>query len=183
MSECRIQSARKEKEGLMSAVLLLCSGGLDSTTVAYWLRERGIAIVPIFFDYGQHCVEKEWHTLRKVLPLGGMAAPERIDISGIFHGSQSRLIKEPDLWTERVEDEDLYVPYRTLLFLSAGASCAQTRGLDTVYSGFINSNHAKEIDCSAAFLNGLGGLAANVGPVRFEIPFRTGRRRGWLRKP
>jgi 7-cyano-7-deazaguanine synthase len=44
----------------MSAVLLLCSGGLDSTTVAYWLRERGIAIVPIFFDYGQHCVEKEW---------------------------------------------------------------------------------------------------------------------------
>ena len=24
----------------MSAVLLLSSGGLDSTTVAYWLRER-----------------------------------------------------------------------------------------------------------------------------------------------
>jgi 7-cyano-7-deazaguanine synthase len=156
----------------MSAVLLLSSGGLDSTTVAYWLRERSIGIVPIFFDYGQHCVEKEWHTLQKVLPPEGVAAPERIDISGIFRGSQSRLIREPDLWTEHVDDEDLYVPYRTMLFFSAGASCAQTRGLSTVYSGFINSNHAKEIDCSAVFLNGLGGLAANVGPVRFEIPFR-----------
>lgn len=153
-------------------VLLLCSGGLDSTTVAYWLVERRIEIVPIFFDYGQHCVEKEWDTLRRVLPADGVRAPERIDISGIFRGSPSRLIAEPDLWTEHVDDADLYVPYRTMLLFAAGAACAQTRGLETVYSGFINSNHAKEIDCSAAFLNGLDGLAAGVGAVRFAIPFR-----------
>jgi 7-cyano-7-deazaguanine synthase len=156
----------------MSPVLLLCSGGLDSTTVAYWLREQGIGIAPIFFDYGQHCVEKEWDTLQKVLLKDGVATPERIDISGIFRGSRSRLIQEPDLWIEHVDDEDLYVPYRTMLLFAAGAACAQTRGLSTVYSGFINSNHAKEIDCSAAFLNELDGLAANVGPVRFVMPFR-----------
>jgi 7-cyano-7-deazaguanine synthase len=157
----------------MSPVLLLCSGGLDSTTVAYWLREQGIGVAPIFFDYGQHCVEKEWDTLRRVLPTKGVSAPERIDISGIFRGSRSRLIKEPNLWTEHVDDKDLYVPYRTMLLFSAGAACAQTRGLNMVYSGFINSNHAKEIDCSAGFLNELDELAANVGPVRFIIPFRT----------
>jgi 7-cyano-7-deazaguanine synthase len=156
----------------MSEVLLLCSGGLDSTTVAYWLREQGIRITPIFFDYGQHCVQKEWATLQTVLPSEGVSPPTRIDISGIFAGSRSRLIQEPDLWTEHVADAELYVPYRTLLFFSAGASCAQTRALTEVYSGFINSNHAKEIDCSAAFLNELDGLAANVGPVRFVMPFR-----------
>jgi 7-cyano-7-deazaguanine synthase len=68
----------------MSEVLLLCSGGLDSTTVAYWLLERRISIVPVFFDYGQHCVEKEWATLRKVLPSEGVSPPARVDISGIF---------------------------------------------------------------------------------------------------
>jgi 7-cyano-7-deazaguanine synthase len=156
----------------MSEVLLLCSGGLDSTTVAYWLRERGVTIAPIFFDYGQHCVEKEWTTLREVLPSEGVSPPTRIDISGIFSGSRSRLIREPDLWTEHVADAELYVPYRTLLFFSAGAACAQTRGLTTVYSGFINSNHAKEIDCSAAFLNSLDSLAADVGPITFQLPFR-----------
>lgn len=156
----------------MSKVLLLCSGGLDSTTVAYWLRERSVQIVPIFFDYGQHCVEKEWASLQRVLPADGPVPPARIDISGIFKGSRSRLICEPDLWSEHVADEDLYVPYRTLLLFAAGASCAQTRGLTDVYSGFINSNHAKEVDCSAAFLNGLDALAAGVGPVRFQIPFR-----------
>mgnify|MGYP003936121009 FL=1 len=151
--------------------LLLCSGGLDSTTLAYWLHERRVRLVPIFLDYGQHCVEKEWETLRQVLPKGTLP-PERIDVSGVFRGSRSRLIVEPDLWREHVTDKELYVPYRTLLFLAIGAACAQTRGITDVYSGFINSNHAKELDCSAAFLNSLDALAESVGPVRFHMPFR-----------
>jgi 7-cyano-7-deazaguanine synthase len=154
-------------------VLLLSSGGLDSTTVAYWLVEKGITIQPLFFDYGQHCVEKEWTTLRSVLPQTDLVAPpDRVDISPIFKGSRSRLIAEPDLWSEYVDSEDLYLPYRTLLFFSASASIAQTRGILSVYSGFINSNHAKELDCSSQFLNGLDALSRDVGPVRFEMPFR-----------
>jgi 7-cyano-7-deazaguanine synthase len=156
----------------MADVLLLSSGGLDSTTVAYWLRECGITFLPLFFDYGQHCVETEWNTLRKVLPRDGVS-PHRVDLSGIFHGCRSRLIVEPDLWTERVQGDELYIPYRTLLFFAAGAAFAQTHGMREVYSGFINSNHAKELDCSAAFLNTLDALSESVGPVRFHIPFRA----------
>jgi 7-cyano-7-deazaguanine synthase len=156
----------------MSDVLLLSSGGLDSTTLAYWLREQRQAIVPIFFDYGQHCVEKEWITLQEVLPKDGVEPPTRVDISAIFHKSKSRLIAEADLWTESIDSHDLYIPYRTLLFFSAAAAIAQTRGLSEVYSGFINSNHAKELDCSATFLNSLDALSERVGPVRFNIPFR-----------
>jgi 7-cyano-7-deazaguanine synthase len=156
----------------MSTVVLLCSGGLDSTTLAYWLRERAIGFVPIFFDYGQHCAPKEWDTLKQVLPRDVASAPERIDVSDIFRGSKSRLIIEPDLWTEHVVDSDLYFPYRTLLFFSMGAACAQVRGLSEVYSGFINSSRAKELDCAAAFLNELDALAESVGPVRFRMPFR-----------
>jgi 7-cyano-7-deazaguanine synthase len=66
----------------------------------------------------------------------------------------------------------LYIPYRTLLFFAIGAARAQTRQLADVYSGFINSNHAKELDCSTAFMNDLDALAENVGPVRFQTPFR-----------
>src|ERR1700759_3936671 len=38
---------------------------------------------------------------------------------------------------------------------------------------FINSNHAKELDCSATFLNNLDSLSRNLGPIRFELPFRN----------
>jgi 7-cyano-7-deazaguanine synthase len=145
--------------------------------VAYWLRESGKWIVPIFFDYGQHCVEKEWSTLHAALPQDGLERPTRVDISDLFRGSRSRLISEPNLWTEHVEPSDLYIPYRTLLFFSAAAAIAQTRGLSEVYSGFINSNHAKELDCSSAFLNDLEALSENVGPVRFFTPFRNKRKK------
>lgn len=152
-------------------VMLLASGGLDSTTVYYSLANDGLQILPVFFDYGQHCVETEWARVNDVLP--STAAPiERIDISDVFRGSKSRLIVEADLWAETVEDDDLYVPYRTFLFFAAAAARAQTLGVGVVYTGFINSNHAKEIDCTAAFLNELDGLVAQIGAVRFVSPFR-----------
>lgn len=155
----------------MAEVLLLASGGLDSTTLAYWLSAHGYTVRPLFFDYGQHCVEKEWNTLQKVLNEKTLA-PERVSISGIFSGSKSRLIAEPDLWSEHVKDEELYIPYRTLFFFAASAARAQTLGITEVYSAFINSNHAKELDCTAEYLNRLDSFAENVGPVRFNLLFR-----------
>lgn len=152
-------------------VLLLASGGLDSTTVAYLLVEQGYEILPIFYDYGQHCVETEWGRLKEVLPEV-VLNPERNDISDIFRGSASRLIREADLWAEDVKDDDLYVPYRTFFFYAAAAARAQTLGIASVYTGFINSNHAKEIDCTADFMNKLDGLSEEIGPVRFISPYR-----------
>jgi 7-cyano-7-deazaguanine synthase len=66
----------------------------------------------------------------------------------------------------------MYIPYRTLLFFTVAAAQAQIRGVTDVVSGFINSNHAKELDCSAKFLNELDELAKGVGVVRFVLPFR-----------
>lgn len=156
----------------MANIILLASGGLDSTTLAYWLVERRHTIVPLFFDYGQHCVEKEWSTLQRVLPSAGVKAPLRVDISGIFANSTSRLIKEANLWAEDVKADDLYIPYRTLLFFSAAAAVGQTHNILEVFSGFINSNHAKELDCTSTFFNSLDRLSESIGPVRFIQPFR-----------
>ncbi len=155
----------------MSRAVVMVSGGLDSTTICYQLARQGIEVYPLFFDYGQHCVETEWAKVQEVLPKE-VLRPERLNISAVFRGSQSRMIVEADLWKEAVSDNDLYLPYRTLLFFSVAAARAQTLGILSVYSGFINSNHAKEIDCGTAFMNGLEELSRGVGAVRFFSPFR-----------
>ena len=59
-----------------------------------------------------------------------------------------------------------------MLFFAAAAARAQTIGILDVYTGFINSNHAKEIDCTSEFMNKLDGLTESIGPVKFHSPFR-----------
>ena len=152
--------------------VLLASGGMDSTVLAYWLNERGQKFIPLFFQYGQHCCENELSTLKKMLNAEMLERLEVVDISGIYQPSQSRMIVEADLWQDNVTADDLYLPYRNLLFLSLGAAFAQARNCSKVYSAFINSNHAKEIDCSAEFFGRLGGIFSDFGAVEIVMPFR-----------
>ena len=153
-------------------VVLLASGGLDSTTLAYWLIAQGITPQPLFIDYGQHCAETEFETVQSVLDPKVFPDICRVDVSSIYRSSSSRLIDEPDLWTESVSYEEMYLPYRTLLLLSVGAAYAQSNGFRRVYSAFINSNHAQEIDCSSAFFDSLSDVLKGFGGIEMHMPFR-----------
>lgn len=152
--------------------VLLASGGLDSTTLAFWLRERRITFLLLFIDYGQHCAETELKRLNEVLPKETFGAVKNINVSDIYRGSHSRLISEPNLWEDHVSAEDMYLPYRNLLLLSIASAYAQSNGISEVYTAFINSNHAKEIDCSAEFFQRLETMLADYGSVKIKMPFR-----------
>lgn len=152
--------------------VLLCSGGLDSTTLAYWLRDRGKKFIPLFINYGQHCTDTEYESLHEALPREKFSEIVKIDVADVYKGTKSRLITEADLWLDVIADEDLYLPYRNLLLLSMGAAFAQSREIKTVYAAFINSNRASEIDCSTTFFDNLGNLLKDYGSVKIEMPFR-----------
>lgn len=154
------------------AAVLLCSGGLDSTTLAFSLVREGVSFVPLFLNYGQHCAKTELETVNCVLPRSALLDLATVDIADVYRGASSRLISEADLWKDPIEDVDLYLPYRNILFLSVASAFAQARGINAVYSAFINSNHAKEIDCSAEFFGRLTALMAEYGSVEIRMPFR-----------
>jgi 7-cyano-7-deazaguanine synthase len=152
--------------------ILLASGGLDSTTLAYWLRHKRIRFTPLFIDYGQHCAATERKTLAALLPKNESRRIKTINIEDVYKGSQSLLIREVNLWKHKTKAEDLYLPYRNLLLLSAGAAFAQSRGVSFLYAAFINSNHAKEIDCSTKFFDELSKVLREYGSVTIRMPFR-----------
>jgi 7-cyano-7-deazaguanine synthase len=153
--------------------ILLASGGLDSTTLAYCLTEKSVQFTPLFIDYGQHCRKMELKTLRQVLPTNAKERIETVRIGDIYKGCRSLLITAPDLWSDDVTGDDLYLPYRNLLMLTVGAAFAQARGYTRLFSAFINSNHAKEIDCSAEFFHRLESMLSDYGTVTVEMPFRN----------
>ena len=156
----------------LSKGVILVSGGLDSTTLMYLFVKQNVDFVPLFINYGQHCAEHELETLKRVIPAQYADKIEIIDVSSIYRYSQSRFIRPANLWKEKITADDLYIPYRNVLLLTIAASFAQTLGIDKVYSAFINSNHAKEIDCSSEFFNKLEGLLSEYGSVKIEMPFR-----------
>ncbi|WP_207802064.1 7-cyano-7-deazaguanine synthase [Flavobacterium aquariorum] len=153
--------------------VILMSGGLDSTTLAYYFIKNEIEFIPLIINYGQHCFETELNRLKQVLPVEYIGKIEIIDVSDIYKYSTSKFIKAPDLWNEEVNADDLYIPYRNVLLLTIGASFARTMGMDKVYSAFINSNHAKEIDCSSNFFDSLDVLLEEYGAVKILMPFRN----------
>ena len=152
--------------------VLLASGGMDSTVLAYDLAQKGQRIILLFLDYGQHCVDKELETLKKVLPEQYIDNVRIIKIGDVYLESQSRMIIEANLWNDNVVADDLYLPYRNLLFLSIASAYAQSIGAKNVYSAFINSNHAKEIDCSMDFFTKLEVLLESYGSVKINMPYR-----------
>ena len=96
-----------------------------------------------------------------------------VDISDVYKRSKSLLIREPNLWKDRVSYRELYLPYRNLLILSTGAAFAQSVGCKCLYAAFINSNHAIEIDCSVEFFGRLDSMLSSYGSVKLFMPFRT----------
>jgi len=152
-------------------VILLASGGLDSTTMAYWLLDKGIDFIPLFIKYGQHCVDTELETLKNVLPKTHINKIEIIDISSVYKYSSSKFINEINLWEDAITADDLYIPYRNILILTLAASFAQSLNIKEVYSAFINSNHAKEIDCSKEFFSRMGMMLGEYGAIKIKMPF------------
>jgi 7-cyano-7-deazaguanine synthase len=151
--------------------VLLVSGGLDSTTLAYWLRRKHFDVIPVFVDYGQHTATTERASAGRLIPKGFRRSIVVVDLRDIYKGCRSRMLSEPDLWKEAVRDDDLYVPFRNQLLLTAGAAIAVSSGCDAVYSGFIQSNLAAG-DCSTEFLTALARLTFTFGGIRLLYPFK-----------
>jgi 7-cyano-7-deazaguanine synthase len=151
--------------------VLLASGGMDSTVLAYWLLARGIDFVPVFVDYGQVSSRTEEQRVRTVLPPQYAEKVQLVCVSDVYRQSSSRMIVETDLWRESLDDEDLYVPGRNLLLLSIGAAYAGSISAKSLYSAFIESNLATGVDCSTRFLEAVRTVLGTFYGVALETPF------------
>jgi len=151
--------------------ILMMSGGMDSTVIYYWLEKKDKKVLPLFLDYGQHCMDTELITLKSVLPKNHVKNIHVVDIKHLFTGSQSRLILEPNLWREQISVDEMHIPFRNLLFITVALITAELNGIKKVYSAFIDSNLAMEDDCSTEFFHRYNRLIELYNSVELLIPF------------
>lgn len=168
--------------------LVLCSGGVDSTTLlAGAVRTYGARnVYALSIAYGQRHA-KELESARAVARYYGVEQ-RFLDVASIFTDSQCSLLAHSDeslpqnSYADQLEKSDgapvsTYVPFRNGLFLSAAASMALSLGCEVLYYGAHHDDWAGNAypDCSQEFVQamdeairqGTGGL------LRIEAPFVT----------
>ena len=118
-------------------IVTLVSGGFDSTLMSLMAHEEGAALFPIFIDYGQLGVEKEWEACQQIHEQFDLPPVIRMDLSGFGKVIPSGLTDS----SLRI-NEDAFLPGRNLLFVLAGAAHAFKVGADSVAIGLLNpDNH------------------------------------------
>lgn len=166
--------------------MVLCSGGVDSTTCLALAVEKygreNVSALSIY--YGQKHV-REIEAAKKVLEYYGVEGTS-LDLTPVFAYSDCSLLSHS---TEEVPEESYaeqmkstqgapvttYVPFRNGLFLSAAASVALSKGCSVIYYGAHHDDAAGNAypDCSEEFVNAMNRSVeeGTGGALRIEAPF------------
>ncbi len=114
-------------------IVTLVSGGYDSTLMSLMAHEEGTTLFPLFIDYGQLGVAKEWEACQRLHEQFGLPPVTYMDLSGFGKTIPSGLTDS----TLRI-NEDAFLPGRNLLFVLAGAAHAFKVQADSVALGLLN---------------------------------------------
>lgn len=159
--------------------VVLCSGGLDSTTcIAIALRD-GFEIVALSLVYGQRH-ELEIGAARRVADHFDVERHVVLDLGFFREIGGSALTADIDVPLGRSAEEMseeipvTYVPARNLVFLSYATGLAETSGANDVFIGVNALDYSGYPDCRPEFIRSFqetARLATKAG-VESETPFR-----------
>lgn len=151
------------------AVVLL-SGGLDSTTVIAYAKDKGFDIHAISFSYGQRHTS-ELDCARKVTKAFDIKNHQIIEIDlRAFGGSALTAdIDVPKGRTEAEMDAEIpitYVPARNTIFLSYALALAEVKGAKDIFIGVNAVDYSGYPDCRPEYIEAfqkMANLATKAG--------------------
>lgn len=137
-------------------VLVVFSGGQDSTTCLYWAKKHFKEVYALSFIYGQKHV-KEVELARELARKAGVSF-DVMDVSFIGHlGKNSLTDTSIRMDEEKPEGSfpNTFVLGRNLFFLSIAAVYARERGISHMVTGVSQTDFSGYPDCRDAFIKSL----------------------------
>lgn len=137
-------------------VLVIYSGGQDSTTCLYWAKKKFKEVYALSFIYGQKHV-KEVDLARKIADKAGVNF-HVMDVS--FIGSLGKnSLTDSSMHMDEVKPEDTFpntfVPGRNLFFISIAAVYAREHGINHLVTGVSQTDFSGYPDCRDSFIKSL----------------------------
>lgn len=145
-----MQEVNKEK------VLVVFSGGQDSTTCLYWAKKHFKEVHALTFKYGQKHVQ-EVDVARSIAQKAGVDW-DVMDVSFISKiGTSSLTDASIEMDQEKPADSfpNTFVPGRNMFFLGITAVYARERGINHMVTGVSQTDFSGYPDCRDAFIKSL----------------------------
>jgi 7-cyano-7-deazaguanine synthase len=151
------------RETTPARAVVIASGGVDSTVLAYWLVSRGASVELLSFDYGQrHRVEVEY--ARGVAArLGAKHRVVDLTVVGVLLAGSAltdSTVEVPDGHYGHISMRATVVPNRNAIMLDIAVALAVAARADAVAFGAHAGDHPIYPDCRPAFLDAYRRLTA-----------------------
>jgi 7-cyano-7-deazaguanine synthase len=152
----------------MCDAIVLCSGGMDSVTLAHYVKKTiGMSPALLFFNYGQKTLMREWGYA--LMCANELHVPmTRIHLSDFTKFVKSAIVEGGE---ESEVTADTVVPGRNLLFASFAAALAESAGIQDVYIGVQLGDNEGYPDCRPDFWSHLSKATYLAYNVRMRTPF------------
>lgn len=157
-------------------LLVVLSGGLDSTVLLWYLKTQNCAARAVTIDYGQRH-RREIEAARRVALLANLPH-DVVDLSTLGHLLPGSSQTDPAVEVPIGHYEDAtmrrtVVANRNMILLSVCLGIAVARGLSGVAYGAHAGDHAIYPDCRPAFVDAMREAAAlcDYQPRKIVAPF------------
>jgi len=157
------------------AVVLL-SGGMDSTTAAYWAKDKNYELIALAFDYKSKHNDSEFACAQRTATRLGIEL-HRIPLDFINDMFKSDLLSSGGEIPEGHYAEETMkrtvVPFRNGIMLSCAIGFAESHDCEAVIIGNHAGDHAVYPDCRTEFILALSAAAhsGTYSGVQILSPF------------
>jgi 7-cyano-7-deazaguanine synthase len=153
-----ISLIKNKRAKMGKKAVCIMSGGMDSTLVAYMMKERGYEIIAVHYNYDQRTAKKEKEAFHAVADALGALKKYDLDI-GFFKelGASALTDKNIDVPTGGVEEgvPVTYVPFRNGIFLSMAAAIAEKEGAEAICIGVVEEDSSGYPDCRESYIKSM----------------------------
>ena len=157
---------------LKEKCVVVLSGGVDSTTLAYYIKDQGYDLAAITFNYGQISTKEIEHAKKIAAKLN--IPIQIIDLSSlkeIFQGITS--LVDENIEMTKSFSQPIIVPFRNAIFLSIAVAYANSINSARIVYGAQLSDAQNYPDCREEFYRSFE-KTARLGTdtqIMIEAPF------------
>jgi 7-cyano-7-deazaguanine synthase len=159
-----------------SEVILLLSGGIDSTTLLAELTANKKLVHCLSFDYNQRHSD-ELIFAKQNAKKNGVVCHHVLNLDYAYMAEGNSLTDNKVLSSELPDDDGpnhTYVPGRNLLMLSHAAAYAESKGIIDIYFAANGDDGKRFPDCSQSFISALNKLwqsCPNTARIYLHAPY------------